>query len=34
MGPELGDFIQRLHEEHGVVFHLEQKASGDRAAAR
>ena len=27
MGPELGDFIRRLHEEHGVVFHLSQKAS-------
>ena len=28
MGPELGDFIRRLHEEHGVNFHLSQKASG------
>jgi apoptosis-inducing factor 3 len=27
MGAELGDFIRRLHEEHGVVFHLSQKAS-------
>jgi NADPH-dependent 2,4-dienoyl-CoA reductase/sulfur reductase-like enzyme len=27
MGAELGDFIRRLHEEHGVVFHLGQTAS-------
>jgi NADPH-dependent 2,4-dienoyl-CoA reductase/sulfur reductase-like enzyme len=44
MGPELGDFIRGLHEEHGVVFHLESKAkeigrsavvleSGERLAA-
>jgi apoptosis-inducing factor 3 len=26
MGPELGDFIRRLHEQHGVTFHLGQKA--------
>jgi NADPH-dependent 2,4-dienoyl-CoA reductase/sulfur reductase-like enzyme/nitrite reductase/ring-hydroxylating ferredoxin subunit len=26
MGSQLGDFIQRLHEEHGVIFHLNQKA--------
>jgi apoptosis-inducing factor 3 len=26
MGPELGAFIQKLHEENGVVFHLQQKA--------
>jgi apoptosis-inducing factor 3 len=25
VGPELGDFIRELHQEHGVVFHLEQK---------
>ncbi len=33
MGAELGDFIQRLHEENGVVFHLRQtaKAIGDGA---
>jgi NADPH-dependent 2,4-dienoyl-CoA reductase/sulfur reductase-like enzyme/nitrite reductase/ring-hydroxylating ferredoxin subunit len=22
LGPEMGDFVRRLHEEHGVVFHL------------
>jgi NADPH-dependent 2,4-dienoyl-CoA reductase/sulfur reductase-like enzyme len=27
MGAQLGDFIRRLHEEHGVIFHLGQKAS-------
>jgi len=27
LGPELGDFIRGLHEDHGVVFHLEESAS-------
>src|SRR5262249_23195378 len=26
LGPEYGDFIRGLHEEHGVVFHLEETA--------
>ena len=28
MGPELGDLIRRIHEEHGVVFHLGRKVAG------
>ena len=28
LGREYGDFIRALHEEHGVVFHLEETASG------
>jgi NADPH-dependent 2,4-dienoyl-CoA reductase/sulfur reductase-like enzyme/nitrite reductase/ring-hydroxylating ferredoxin subunit len=27
LGPEMGDFIRGLHEQHGVVFHLERVAS-------
>ncbi|HMI95828.1 MAG TPA: FAD-dependent oxidoreductase [Micropepsaceae bacterium] len=27
LGPEMGDFIRALHEEHGVIFHLEDTAS-------
>jgi apoptosis-inducing factor 3 len=27
LGPQMGDFIRTLHEENGVVFHLEDKAS-------
>jgi NADPH-dependent 2,4-dienoyl-CoA reductase/sulfur reductase-like enzyme/nitrite reductase/ring-hydroxylating ferredoxin subunit len=27
LGPELGDFVRQLHEEHGVAFHLGDTAS-------
>jgi apoptosis-inducing factor 3 len=27
-GPELGDFVRKLHEEHGVAFHLEDGVTG------
>lgn len=26
LGPQMGDFVRALHEEHGVVFHLEELA--------
>ena len=28
LGPQMGDFVRSLHEEHGVVFHLEETAAG------
>ena len=28
LGPQIGDFLRALHEEHGVVFHLEDAATG------
>jgi NADPH-dependent 2,4-dienoyl-CoA reductase/sulfur reductase-like enzyme len=27
LGPDMGDFIRRLHEERGVIFHLENKVA-------
>jgi NADPH-dependent 2,4-dienoyl-CoA reductase/sulfur reductase-like enzyme/nitrite reductase/ring-hydroxylating ferredoxin subunit len=26
LGPQMGDFVRALHEEHGVIFHLEESA--------
>ena len=34
LGPEMGDFVRSLHEQHGVVFHLEdtvEQINGKRA---
>jgi NADPH-dependent 2,4-dienoyl-CoA reductase/sulfur reductase-like enzyme/nitrite reductase/ring-hydroxylating ferredoxin subunit len=28
LGPEIGDLVQSLHEEHGVVFHLQDTVTG------
>jgi NADPH-dependent 2,4-dienoyl-CoA reductase/sulfur reductase-like enzyme/nitrite reductase/ring-hydroxylating ferredoxin subunit len=27
LGPQMGDFVRALHEQHGVIFHLEDAAS-------
>ena len=27
LGPQIGDFVRALHEEHGVIFHLQDTAS-------
>jgi NADPH-dependent 2,4-dienoyl-CoA reductase/sulfur reductase-like enzyme len=32
LGPQMGDLIRALHEEHGVIFHLENTAKGIEAA--
>lgn len=28
LGPQVGDFVRSLHEKHGVIFHLEDVATG------
>ena len=33
LGPQLGDFVRALHEEHGVIFHLEDTVERDRRRA-
>ena len=33
LGPQMGDFVRALHEEHGVVFHLEDTVDRDRRQA-
>jgi NADPH-dependent 2,4-dienoyl-CoA reductase/sulfur reductase-like enzyme/nitrite reductase/ring-hydroxylating ferredoxin subunit len=32
LGPQMGDFIRALHEEHGVIFHLGEKATAIEGA--
>ena len=34
LGPQMGDFVRALHEEHGVIFHLQDTRDRDRWAAR
>ena len=34
LGPEMGDFVRSLHEEHGVIFHLGDTVDRDRRQAR
>ena len=34
LGPDMGNFVRGLHEEHGVVFHLEDKVARHRRKGR
>ena len=33
LGPEMGRFVRELHEEHGVIFHLDDSATAMKAGA-
>ncbi len=32
LGPQMGDFVRSLHEEHGVIFHLDDTATAIEAS--
>jgi NADPH-dependent 2,4-dienoyl-CoA reductase/sulfur reductase-like enzyme len=34
LGPQIGDFVRSLHEEHGVVFHFGETARGSTPILR
>jgi apoptosis-inducing factor 3 len=34
LGPQMGDFVRALHEEHGVVFHLQDTVTAIKGQPR